>query len=102
MTVYTPIAILAFSVLGLASIVTVHLSRMNRRLDIQEAEIRQLWNRITSLEIALAQVRSAENQNALDICRIGDMASDTCTEVTTHARVLDNHTDRLSALEGEQ
>jgi len=81
---------------------TSYIARLNKRIDTQEAEIRQLWNRITPLEIALVQVRSAENQNAIDICRIGDIASDTCTEVTAHARVLDNHTDRLSVLEGEQ
>ncbi len=82
------IAILSWSVIGLTAIFTVHISRLNRRLDIQEAEIRQL--------------RHSENQNALDICRIGDMASDTREEVTAHARVLDNHTDRLSVLEGER
>lgn len=79
-----------------------YIDRITARLDRQEAEIRQLWNRITPLEIALAQVRSAENQNALDICRIGDMASDTVGEVSAHARTLDNHTDRLSVLEREQ
>ncbi len=40
--------------------------------------------------------------NALDICRIGDMASDTRSEVTTHAQVINDHTLRLSVLEGEQ
>jgi len=81
---------------------TSYIARLNKRLDRQEAEIRQLWNRITPLEIALAQVRSAENQNALDICRIGDMASDTVGEVSAQARTLDNHTDRLSVLERER
>lgn len=81
---------------------TSYIARLNKRLDRQEAEIRQLWNRITPLEIALAQVRSAENQNALDICRIGDAHVDTRSEVAAHARTLDHHTDRLSVLEREQ
>ena len=95
-------SIITFLILVGLYILACYIDRLTARLSIQEAEFRQLWSRVTPLEIALAQVRSTENQNALDICRIGDMTSDTFAEVTAHARVLDNHTDRLSALEGEQ
>ncbi len=98
-------AILVFALFGWIPIVFVfigHVTRMNKRLDIQEAEIRQLWKERRILVDGLCDAGISIKTNALDICRIGDMASDTCADVTAHARVLDDHSLRLSVLEGEQ
>lgn len=104
-------ATLAFVValLGWAPIViilTVRLDRTEQTIkmimhDTVAAED-ALRSEINQLRVAVMDLRSAEDQNALDICRIGDMASDTRSEVTTHAQVINDHTLRLSVLEGEQ
>ncbi len=70
--------------------------------DALRSEIHQLWEERQQMINALCEVGVSVKANALDICRIGDMASDTHSEVTAHARTLDHHTDRLSVLEREQ
>jgi hypothetical protein len=102
---FDPIVILAtitviLSLSGLYLFVLLRKSEQTRLRDRQDLEaLMDIVN--GSLDLS-AKISAESHQNALDICRIGDMASDTCAEVTAHARVLDNHTDRLSALEGEQ
>lgn len=90
----------------IVAILTVRISQTEQTIrmimrDTVAAED-ALRSEINQLRVAVMDLRSAENQNALDICRIGDMASDTRSEVTTHTRALDHHTDRLSVLERER
>lgn len=90
----------------IVAILTVRISQTEQTIrmimrDTVSAE-EALRSEINQLRVAVMDLRSAEDQNAIDICRIGDLASDTRSEVSAHARTLDNHTDRLSVLEREQ
>lgn len=100
-------ATLAFVValLGWAPIAVVFswsLYRLRRDLDMVMRVVEHQSRSVGSTLIAIDNIRAAENQNAIDICRIGDMASDTVGEVSAHAKTLDHHTDRLSVLERER
>lgn len=88
---------------------TSYIARLNKRLDAQEAEIRQLWQERRRLIDGLCDAGISITTNATAIARIsGDLAkisddlSDLRGEYLAQARALDNHDDRLSALEGEQ
>lgn len=90
----------------IVAILTVRISQTEQTIkmimrDTVAAED-ALRSEINQLRVAVMDLRSAENQNALDICRIGDAHVDTRSEVAAHARTLDHHTDRLSVLETEQ
>lgn len=110
MTVYTLTFIVAL--LGwvpLAFIATVHLARINKRIDTQEAEIRQLCKQNKRLIDNLCDSGASITTNALAICdnsgsivKISDDLAALRREYLAQARALDAHDDRLSALEGEQ
>jgi hypothetical protein len=93
MTVYMLTFIVAL--LGwapLAFIFTAHITRMNKRLDQIDQTLKMIMRETVSAEEAL---RAADRLIASDVQFIN-------AEVTAHARALDAHDDRLSALEGEQ
>lgn len=90
----------------IVAILTVRISQTEQTIkmimrDTVAAED-ALRSEINQLRVAVMDLRSAEDQNALDICRIGDMAIDTVREVSDHAKTIDHHTDRLSVLERER
>jgi len=93
MTVYT-LTFIVF-ILGwapLAFIFTVHITQTNIRLDQIDQTLKMIMRETVSAEEAL---RVADRLIALDVRHLS-------AEATAHARALDNHSDRLSTLEGEQ
>lgn len=88
---------------------TSYITRMNKRIDTQEAEIRQLCKQNKRLIDHLCDSGASITTNALAICdnsgsivKISDDLAALRREYLAQARALDAHDDRLSALEGEQ
>ncbi len=104
MTVSTlAFAVALFGWVPLVVLLSVRLRRVERRADLHEAEIRQLWRERRSLIDNLCDANTSHQADYVVLSRNLTKTTDDLTdlrgEYLAQARALDAHDERLQALE---